>query len=501
MDTSYFFNGLYLIKPELVISLFLVLILLSDLIFPKAKNALPVIAGIGILIAIGFVAQQFFVPVTQGFIVGKTRAMMAVDSFGNYFKLLILGASFFIVLFSVISEEIQKSLDRIGEYYCLMFGMILGMMFMITATDFLLVYLSVELVSLSSYVLAGYLKQSKKSTEASLKYVIYGSVSSGVMLFGISILFGMTGSTNLYEISLMLRSVEISQTLLVLTTLMIFTGIGYKISSVPFHFWTPDVYEGAPTTITAFLSVASKAAGFALLIRVITTVFTQGANAGVWLVIPFFDWKNFLVFLAIITMTLGNLSALWQDNVKRMLAYSSIAHAGYLLAALAVMTTAGMGAVLVYLVIYVIMNLGAFLVVILISNKINSENIDDYNGLGYRMPLYAVCMGIFLVSLTGLPPTAGFIGKLYIFTALLTSKMYVLAVVGVLNSVVSLYYYVRVLKHMFLVKPDDTSVIPNKLSQAIVVLALAIPVILFGIYFTPLSDLAKYSTTIFSVLK
>ena len=185
MDTSYFFNGLYLIKPELVVSLFLVLVLLSDLIFPKAKKALPVIAGIGILIAIGFVAQQFFVPVTKGFMVGKSRAMIATDSFANYFKLLILGASFFVVVFSTMSEEIQKSLDRIGEYYTLMFGMMLGMMFMVSATDFLLIYLSVELVSLSSYVLAGYLKQDKKSTEASLKYVIYGAVSSGIMLFGI----------------------------------------------------------------------------------------------------------------------------------------------------------------------------------------------------------------------------------------------------------------------------------------------------------------------------
>lgn len=501
MDTSYFFNGLYLIKPELVVSLFLVLVLLSDLVFPKAKKALPVLAGIGILIAIGFVAQQFFIPVTKGFMVGKGRAMIATDSFGNYFKLLILGASFFIVVFSTMSEEIQKSLDRIGEYYTLMFGMMLGMMFMVSATDFLLIYLSVELVSLSSYVLAGYLKQDKKSTEASLKYVIYGAVSSGIMLFGISILFGMTGTTNLYEISLMLRSIEVSRALLMFVTLMIFVGIGYKISSVPFHFWTPDVYEGAPTSITAYLSVASKAAGFAMLIRIIITVYTLGTSSGYWLVMPFFDWKNFLVFISIITMFVGNLSALWQDNVKRMLAYSSIAHAGYLLAALAVMTNDGMSAVMVYFSIYIMMNLGAFLVVILISNKIHSENINDYNGIGYRMPLYSVCMGVFLVSLTGLPPTAGFIGKLYIFMALLSAKMYVLAVVGVLNSVISLYYYIRVLKHMFLVKPEDATVIPNKLSQAFVVVALAIPVLLFGIYFTPLSDLAKYSTTFFGILK
>ncbi len=501
MDTSYFFNGLYLIKPELVVSLFLVLVLLSDLVFPKAKKALPVLAGIGILIAIGFVAQQFFVPVTKGFMVGKSRAMIATDSFANYFKLLILGASFFVVVFSTMSEEIQKSLDRIGEYYTLMFGMMLGMMFMVSATDFILIYLSVELVSLSSYVLAGYLKQDKKSTEASLKYVIYGAVSSGVMLFGISLLFGMTGTTNLYEISLMLRSIEVSHALLIFVTLMIFVGIGYKISAVPFHFWTPDVYEGAPTSITAYLSVASKAAGFAMLIRIILTVYTLGTSSGYWLVMPFFDWKNFLVFISIITMFVGNLTALWQDNVKRMLAYSSIAHAGYLLASLAVMTNDGMSAVMVYFAIYVMMNLGAFLVVILISNKIKSENVNDYNGIGYRMPLYGVCMGVFLISLTGLPPTAGFIGKLYIFMALLSAKMYVLAIVGVLNSVISLYYYVRVLKHMFLVKPEDPTVIPNKLSQAVVVVALAIPVLVFGIYFTPLSDLAKYSTTFFGILK
>ena len=501
MDTSYFFHGLQLVKPELLIAIFLVIILLTDLIFPTAKKALPFIAGIGLLAAMFFVVQQFFYPVSAGFLVGKERFMVASDNFGNYFKLVVLVASFLIVLFTVASEELKETVDRLGEYYCLMFGMILGMMFMITATDFLLIYISIELVSFSSYVLAGFLKQSKKSTEASLKYIIYGGVASGIMLFGISLLFGMTGSTNLYEIALMLRVVETNHFLLVFTWLLIFVGIGYKISSVPFHFWTPDVYEGAPTAVTAYLSVASKAAGFAILIRLIKTVFVGAVTKeGYWITLPFFDWKNFLVYISILTMTVGNLSALWQDNVKRMLAYSSIAHAGYLLAALAVLSNSGLLAILIYFAIYLLMNLGAFLIVILIRNKIGSENIDDYNGLGFRMPLYGVCLGIFLVSLTGLPPTAGFVGKLYLFLALVDAKMIVLAVIALLNSVISLYYYIRVLKHMFLVQPVDKTVFESTLPQVALVLLIAVPVIVLGIYFNPLVNLAKYSNTIFGVI-
>lgn len=274
---------------------------------------------------------------------------------------------------------------------------------------------------------------------------------------------------------------------------MIFVGIGYKISSAPFHFWTPDVYEGAPITITAFLSVASKAAGFALLIRFIKITFVSYVNEnGEWTLINVFDWQSVLIAISILTMTLGNFSALWQSNLKRMLAYSSIAHAGYLLLGLVVLSNQGLLAILIYFIVYLLMNLGAFLVVMLIANKTNSEEIDDYNGIGYTSPLLGVSLAIFLISLTGLPPTAGFIGKLYLFVALVDAKMITVAVIALLNSVVSLYYYVRVLKHMYLTKATEStpSIVPS-FADKLLVLVLVIPVLIFGIYFTPLVNLAK----------
>jgi NADH-quinone oxidoreductase subunit N len=341
--------------------------------------------------------------------------------------------------------------------------------------------------------LAGFTKLQARSSEAALKYLLYGAVSSGLMLFGISLIYGLTGSTNLYIINSLIQGPHVNLFTLSLAVILIFVGIGYKISSAPFHFWTPDVYEGAPITITAFLSVASKAAGFALLIRFIKITFVSFTNDnGEWTLINVFDWQSVLVAISVLTMTLGNFSALWQNNLKRMLAYSSIAHAGYLLLGIVVLTNQGLLAVLIYLIVYMLMNLGAFLVVMLVANKTNSEEIDVYNGIGYTSPLLGVSFAIFLISLTGLPPTAGFIGKLYLFAALVDAKMITVAVIALLNSVVSLYYYARVLKHMYLVKATEStpSVIPS-LGGRILILILVIPILVFGIYFGPLVNLAK----------
>lgn len=275
---------------------------------------------------------------------------------------------------------------------------------------------------------------------------------------------------------------------------MIFTGIGFKISIVPFHFWTPDVYEGAPISITAFLSVASKAAGFAVLIRFLKITFAQGLDkSGYWQMLSYIDWQMLLISFSIITMTFGNFAALWQDNIKRMLAYSSIAHAGYLMLGVAVLSVQGLMAVLVYFSVYLFMNLGAFYVVMLIANKINSEEIDDYKGIGYSLPLLGTALGIFLVSLTGLPPTAGFVGKLYLFIALVDANMITVAVIALLNTVVSLYYYIRVLKAMFLVRSEKTVEIHLSPLNYIVIFLLAAPVLILGVYFTPLVNIAKES--------
>lgn len=487
-------NGLSSIKPEIAIAITLTLIVLVDLIMGNNKKLLPYIAIGGLIVASIFVIEQFSSS-SFAFATTNSKGMVVADAFGAFFKCIVILASILVVIFSMTSKEIKEGHDRHGEYYALMFGMILGMFFVISSVDLILIYLSLELLSLSSYVLAGFTKTSIRNSEASLKYIIYGGASSGIMLFGISLIYGLTGSTNLFVINSVLQHTSVNSITFLISGLFIFTGIGFKISAAPFHFWTPDVYEGAPIPITAFLSIASKAAGFALLIRFIQITFVRSIDAnGYWQLVNIIDWKSFIVLISILTMTLGNFAALWQDNLKRMLAYSSIAHAGYLLLGLAVMSNEGITAILIYFAVYAFMNLGAFFVVMIIANKIGSENIDDYKGLGYSMPFLGVSLGIFLVSLTGLPPTAGFIGKLYLFIALVDAKMIVLAVIALLNSVVSLYYYIRVLRNMFLIRPEtEVPQVKVAFSHVVILVILLIPTLLLGIYFTPLVNIAEKS--------
>ncbi len=481
------------ILPEISLAITLVAIVVFDLIFSKSKKILPVIALAGLVVTFIFIVLQFGIP-RSAFQISGTNSFLSLDNFSSFFKILILITTAFIILFSISSKEVNSCPDRHGEYYALIFGMVIGMFFMVSANDLILIYLSLELLSLSSYVLAGFVKTSIRNSEASLKYLIYGSASSGIMLFGISILYGITGSTNLHEINSLLHFTAASQLTFVMAVLMIFAGIGFKISIVPFHFWTPDVYEGAPISITAFLSVASKAAGFVILIRFLKITFTQGLDkSGYWQMLPYIDWQLLLIVFSIITMTFGNFAALWQDNLKRMLAYSSIAHAGYLMLGVAVLSDQGLMAVLVYFSVYLFMNLGAFYVVMLIANKIDSEEIDDYKGLGYSLPLLGTALGIFLISLTGLPPTAGFIGKLYLFIALVDANMITVAIIALLNTVVALYYYIRVLKAMFLTKSEKHIVVKLSPLNYTVLFLLIAPVLILGIYFTPLINLAKES--------
>ncbi|HEY7751789.1 MAG TPA: NADH-quinone oxidoreductase subunit N [Ignavibacteriaceae bacterium] len=493
-------SNLALIKPEIVISITLVLIVLFDLIWHKNKKILPYLSIAGIIISGYFVTEQFGIN-SSAFITGlSSKGMIVSDPFGAFFKLIVLLSSLLIILFSITSSEIIKTEDRHGEYYTLIFGMILGMFFIVSASNLILIYLSIELLSLSSYILAGFLKSVKRSTEASLKYLIYGSVASGVMLFGISILFGLTGSINLFDINYALQAGQLGGFTFVFAGLLILGGIGFKISVAPFHFWTPDVYEGAPITITAYLSVASKAAGFALLIRFIKITFFETVTTnGYWVLLQVIDWQSILIALSILTMTLGNFAALWQDNLKRMLAYSSIAHAGYLLLAVAIFSNQGLVAVLIYFGIYLFMNLGAFFVVMLIADKIGSEDMDDYKGKGSSVAFLGIALAIFLLALAGLPPTGGFIAKLYIFIALIDAGMIAVAIIALLNTVVAYYYYVRVLKNLYLVKIDnqESSSIRVSFGNIIIILILLIPVMVFGIYFTPLVNLAQSSISLF----
>jgi NADH-quinone oxidoreductase subunit N len=333
--------------------------------------------------------------------------------------------------------------------------------------------------------------------------VIYGAFSSGIMLFGLSILFGITGSTKFFAIKDALQGAGPDVILAVLlASIFILAGLGYKISAVPFHFWTPDVYEGAPTPITAYLSVAPKAAGFALIIRFFNVVLTT-PNAfleGEWLASLNLPWPQLLAVLSVLTMTLGNLVAIQQKSVKRMLAYSSIAHAGYMLMALPTLSYQGVYAIMLYVVMYLFMNLGAFFIVIYVKGQVGGETFDDFQGLGWRMPVVGVTMTIFMFSLTGVPPTAGFIGKFYLFAAVIKSgpHLYWLAIVGALNSVVSLYYYLRVVKAMYLQgEPSATLVVPRPL-MLILLIALAVPTVLLGIYWAPVANWVSNSLNLFT---
>lgn len=487
-------RSISLFMPETALAITFILAILFDLIVKKSRYISGYVTLAGFAVTLLLLINQS----VQGY--GAFAKALAIDPFGQFFKYVILISSIIVIVFSFFSEELKRSHERFGEYYSLIAGLAFGMLLLVGSVNLIMIYVAIETMSISSYILAGYTREVKRSSEASLKYVIYGAVSSGIMIYGISILFGLTGSLNLYDINHYLATVGVSNFALLISGIMIISGIGYKISAVPFHFWTPDVYEGAPVTITAYLSVASKAAGFAVLIRFLKSGFEMGAfnPSGMWEMIPGVDWKMLVAVLAVLTMTLGNLTALGQKNVKRLLAYSSIAHAGYLLTGVVVMNDSGVAAVLVYFVFYMIMNLGAFFVVMLIADKIGSEDVNDYAGLGYRAPVLGVCMTVFLVSLTGLPPTAGFIGKMWLFGALVHSNYLWLAVIGVLNSVVSLFYYVKVFKTMYLKDVDSQKEKVNVGSAAIVVtLALAIPTLLFGLFNSPILNWAKSSIEIF----
>ena len=474
-------DSLKYIYPEIVVVLTLLAVIITDLLLKRGRQApVAIVSTIGLTIAlilIGLLYSEESRPLFAG--------MMALDPFSLFFKAVFCLATIIITLFSITSPEVPE--ERSGEYYALLLGIVLGGFMMASATNLLMMYLALELVSIPSYVLACFLKNDRRSSEAGLKYSIYGGVSSGAMIYGMSLLYGATGSINIYQISQSISQSQHYDLTLVVSIILIMAGLGYKIASVPFHFWTPDVYEGAPTPVTAYFSIVPKAAGFAMLSRFLYS----GVSTSEWM--PQIDWPYLLAIISAATMTLGNLVAIWQDNLKRLLAYSSIAHAGYILMGVVMLSPDGLKAVMFYIGVYLFMNLGAFLVVIAVSQRLNTEDIKGYSGLGWRSPFVAVAMTIFLFSLTGLPPTGGFVGKFYLFAAVIKGKYYWLAIVGVLNSVVSLYYYARIVKVMFLEDAlTDEKVVISTLHTVLLTL-LVIPTVLLGVYFVPLVKLADKS--------
>ena len=462
--------------PEILLVVFAAAVIILDLLVKNRESQKVVylsLVGLGCtLVAILVTNSVFGTNEPTSLFLGMIR----LDKFAVFFKILLLLATAATILFSLRSEEIDGKLK--GEYYALLLAVTFGMFLMASSTNLLMIFISLETVSLTSYILAGFLTHSPRSSEAAFKYITYGAVASGTMLFGLSLLFGMTGTGDLATISIRLPEVlasgEVTALGLLIAITFILAGIGYKIASVPFHMWSPDVYEGAPIPITAFLSVASKAAGFALFIR----FFHSGFNKPE--IMQSVDWGLLLAIISALTMTVGNLAALPQRNVKRLLAYSSIAHGGYLLMGAVLLTPEGLGAIIFYLIVYFFMNLGAFYVVVLIANEAGSEMIDGYRGLATRAPFVAAAMAIFLFSLTGIFPFAGFFGKWLLFNAVISEGMYWLAIVGLLNSVVSLYYYARIVKAMYLESTEDTESFSFSKDTIVLLSVFVVPTILIG---------------------
>ena len=489
-------NSLVFFWPELLLSVTIITAILADLFYSKKDSFKVVYWSLGGMFLTYIAIRLQNIEPTSLFM-----GTVAHDPFSQFFKILILISTAIIMLMSLVSGELKKY--RMGEYFSIMTIMTFGLFLMTSSIDILMVYLAIEIVSIMSFFLAGYLKRNSLSNEASLKYVIYGAFSSGIMLYGLSILFGLTGSTNFFEMQKAISLLGTDSNLaLVLSTVFILVGFGYKISAVPFHFWTPDVYEGSPSTITAYLSIAQKAAGFALMLRFFNQVFGDMSIdiSTSWSAINDVPWPELIAVLSAATMTVGNLVAIQQNNVKRMLAYSSIAHAGYMMMALPMMSNSSIEGVMMYLIMYLFMNLGAFFVVIYVKDQIGGEDYNSFDGLGWKMPYVAIPMTLFMVALTGLPPTAGFVGKFYIFAAVIESgsRFYWLAFVGVINSVISLYYYIRVVRHMYLLgERNDEFINPSSKLVLSLLVVLAIPSFVFGWYFSPIAEWISRSTTMF----
>ena len=432
------FPNLGPVTPEIIMAVAASVLLIFDLVM---KNKTPLaFAGIAVA-ALTFYALQL--PASQGETFG---GMFVSDAYSYNFKLIFLVNLVLTILISL--KYIQREKAEYGEYYSLLMFSTTGMMLMASAKDLIVLYLGLELMALSTYILAGIKRYDRKSNEAAIKYFLLGAFSSALLLYGISIVYGLTTTTDLYVIGERLRQAGTSPALL-LSMILIAVSFSFKIAAAPFHMWAPDVYEGAPTSVTAFMSVGPKAAGFAVIGRVFLISAFQGMQA---------DWTPILIGIAILTMAIGNIVALAQTNIKRMLAYSSIAHAGYALLGVIAGTEAGLHAVTTYLMIYAFMNIGAFSIVILLNK---GDEIQDYNGLAKSHPLVAGLMLVFMFSLTGIPPTAGFIGKFNIFMALINAGYVWIAVIAVIFSAISAYYYLRIVMNMYMKDAAEEEAVIN----------------------------------------
>ena len=492
-------NDLLLLLPEIIMTIFAFGIITLDIAWKddaKSAKTIPWITFGGGLLTLLSIMYIWPAASTQYGIatdVNNQVTMLAVDPMALFFKLI---AVLTIILVSVSAVEyVNNHTPFRAEFYALTLFAGLSLMFLSSATNLIMIYLALEFLSITSYILTGFLRRDLRSTEAAMKYFLYGALASGVMLYGFSLLYGATGSVDLATIAAALSDITLESAFLVIVAVMfMLAGFGFKIALVPFHQWSPDAYEGAPTPITAFLSVGPKAAGFAVLIRVLVVALPEYS----------FNWTVMLSAIAILTMTVGNLVALWQTNMKRMLAYSSIAQAGYMLIGLAAWTanpstyslSDGVSAILLFIFAYLFTNLGVFTVAIIMENKTGTANITDYAGLIRRSPFLSVALLVFFLSLIGIPPTGGFIGKMFVFGAAVDQSLFVLVAFGVVNSAISVYYYFGVSRQVFFNTGDDESPIRAGFGlNAVVVVTVAIT-LLIALYAQPFIQFATESANI-----
>lgn len=429
------------IIPEIFLSGLAMVLLLINVFSGKGNKSY-----LGYISFIGIVAAGALVGAGWNGHIESFSGSVVLDNFATFFKMVFLIGAGLAVL---ISDQYMEREDcNHGELYPLILFTVVGMMLMASGTDLMTIFLGLEVMSVSLYVLAGFNRNNKKSNEAGLKYFLLGAFSTGFLLYGMALIYGATGTTRIAKIAAQVGQMSLpsANIMLLVGMLLMLTGFAFKVAAAPFHMWTPDVYEGAPTPMTAFMSAGPKAAGFAAALRIFLVALPTLQ----------IEWSQLLWVLAILTMTIGNLTALRQDNIKRMLAYSSIAHAGYCLVGFTAGNGVGVAGILFYMLSYTFMNIGAFAIIILIGKKGESNGtVMDFAGLGFKKPALALLMTIFLFSLAGVPPTAGFIGKFYLFSGAIQKGYIWLAIIGVMNSAASVYYYLRVMVYMYMKDPKE----------------------------------------------
>jgi len=470
------------ILPEIILTVLGVIIMLMEAVFTDAqKKIYPYLTFAGLLAAIGGTIAASNDP---GF---AFQNMLVIDGYATFFRFIVLGVGLLTVLGS--AQYLERAKANTGEYWGLILFSIVGQSLMATSNELIMIFIGLEISSIATYILAGYLRDDRRNNESALKYFLLGSFATAFFLYGVAWIYGMTGFTNLTEIRRYLLTADLSNSIVLVgsAAALMFVGFAFKISAAPFQVWAPDVYQGAPAPVTAFMSAGPKAAAFAILTRVFLTAFGPISDR----------WEPIFWVVALATMIVGNFAALRQTNIKRMLAYSSIAHAGYILVAITCHTAIGTAASMFYLASYAFMNVGAFAVVTHLARKDEQYvEIDDLAGLAQRQPMTAAMMTIFLLSFIGVPLTGGFFGKFYIFKAALDSQFYWLTVLGLLNSAVAAYYYLRVLVVMYMKDPGESTESLEPLSGGLLIAVgtSALATLVLGIFPSLVLDVAIASS-------